>query len=462
MNKLKSIKLYMEEKNYLNVAIFFYFLPLALVSGALIAEIFCSIIAINFIYKSIKFKLTKYYLNIFTYLFLMFYFYLVMRSIFVEELLFSLKTSFFYIRFLFFSLGVWYILDHIPNAKENFGKILLFTVFFVLLGLYIEYFLGQSLFGYNNLIPSRLYSFFGTEPIVGSYLTRLLPLIYLFVLFLNIFHLKQNKHIFFSIVFLSLLNLGIFLSGERTSFVFAILIFFIIFFFTKKFLKLKVILLFFSLILIGLSLNFDERVKSRMIDFTKLQISKKTEKIEENIKSYPNLNPNLFKIGLERKKIASKIPSFGNYYSSLYYSGYLMFKDNIWFGQGPKMFRKLCNSEKFIVLRGCSNHPHNTYIQVLAEIGLIGLFFPLILFLLLLIVFINQFIKLMFEFFFKKKQLLLSDEFICLLGALFITLFPFSPNGNFFNNWLCIIYYLPIGFILHYYFDFLKKNESIK
>ena len=25
------------------------------------------------------------------------------------------------------------------------------------------------------------------------------------------------------------------------------------------------------------------------------------------------------------------------------------------------------------------------------------------------------------------------------------------PSGNFFNNWLSIIYYLPVGFILYFY-----------
>jgi hypothetical protein len=48
---------------------------------------------------------------------------------------------------------------------------------------------------------------------------------------------------------------------------------------------------------------------------------------------------------------------------------------------------------------------------------------------------------------FKKKQFL-TDEAICLLSFYFMTLFPLLPSGNFFNNWLSIIIYYPLGFLL--------------
>jgi hypothetical protein len=39
------------------------------------------------------------------------------------------------------------------------------------------------------------------------------------------------------------------------------------------------------------------------------------------------------------------------------------------------------------------------------------------------------------------------------LCSFLISLFPFIPSGNFFNGWLNIVYYLPLGFYLNY-----KKN----
>ena len=53
-----------------------------------------------------------------------------------------------------------------------------------------------------------------------------------------------------------------------------------------------------------------------------------------------------------------------------------MFKDNILFGQGLKMFRIKCSEEKFNAGRfSCSTHPHNIIIQFLAELGIVGILF---------------------------------------------------------------------------------------
>ena len=42
------------------------------------------------------------------------------------------------------------------------------------------------------------------------------------------------------------------------------------------------------------------------------------------------------------------------------------------------------------------------------------------------------------------------DEKKAIISILiFINLFPFSPSGSFFNNWLSIIYFLPLGFYIN-------------
>ena len=51
-----------------------------------------------------------------------------------------------------------------------------------------------------------------------------------------------------------------------------------------------------------------------------------------------------------------------------------MFLDNKILGVGVKNFRNFCNVEKYKVDRSCTTHPHNTYIQILAETGIIGFF----------------------------------------------------------------------------------------
>jgi hypothetical protein len=47
-----------------------------------------------------------------------------------------------------------------------------------------------------------------------------------------------------------------------------------------------------------------------------------------------------------------------------------------------------------------------------------------------------------------KKSIVFNDFEIALLSALLISLWPLVPTGNFFGNWISIIYYLPVGFLL--------------
>ena len=54
-----------------------------------------------------------------------------------------------------------------------------------------------------------------------------------------------------------------------------------------------------------------------------------------------------------------------------------------------------------------------------------------------------------------KKFFLISDANLCFFAAIYINLWPIVPTGSFFNNWLSIIYFLPIGLIL----PFFDKNK---
>ena len=50
--------------------------------------------------------------------------------------------------------------------------------------------------------------------------------------------------------------------------------------------------------------------------------------------------------------------------------------------------------------------------------------------------------------FIKGKKSLISDFEVCLFSCILISLWPFSPSGSFFNNWMSIIYYFPVGLLL--------------
>ena len=108
------------------------------------------------------------------------------------------------------------------------------------------------------------------------------------------------------------------------------------------------------------------------------------------------------------------------------------------------MFRVKCKNEKYAVgISPCMTHPHNFYVQLLAETGFTGFLFLLTGLYYVLSISLKQFKSIIF-----KQKRPLSDYQVCLLAGILITVWPISPNGNFFNNWLMIVYCLPVGFYL--------------
>jgi len=133
-----------------------------------------------------------------------------------------------------------------------------------------------------------------------------------------------------------------------------------------------------------------------------------------------------------------------------------MFLDKPIFGHGPKMFRVICKNEKYAEgLASCNTHPHNFYVQLLAETGIIGFSFLLSTFAYVLYCAYRQFKSIVLS---QKRYL--TDYQVCLLAGILITVWPLTTNGNFFHNWLMIIYSLPVGFYLHSIYGKNRKNIS--
>ena len=129
-----------------------------------------------------------------------------------------------------------------------------------------------------------------------------------------------------------------------------------------------------------------------------------------------------------------------------------MFNDNQFFGIGPKMFREYCKKEEYFTKNACATHPHNYYVQLLAETGIIGTLPLIILFLFT----IYKYIMGIYLIGSKKYSLYIENSLISLL-PLSIFLFPFIPSSNFFNNWVSIYTYISIGIILYNYINFKKR-----
>jgi len=402
-----------------------------LILGPFIPDLILSISSLFFLYYVFRYNKFYFFKNKSLIFFFLFCTILIFCSLLSENILFSLKSSLFYFRIGIFSCFIWFLIEKDKKILKFFYYFILFSFLALVIDGYCQFFLGENILGYKKY-GIRISSFFGDEMIMGSYLSRLLPL--LFALFL--IKEKNKFEIYFIGILFILIDILVFISGERAAFFFINLSSIFIIFFIKQFQVYRLITLIIGIIFIVL------------ITFSHSNSLSKT--LSERMFHEPLKSMNF--LDSSKKKVI-----FTRAHDSHIRTAFEMFKESPIYGHGPKMFRVLCSNEKYAIGDApCSTHPHNFYIQLLAETGVLGFSYLFLMFLYVLYCSFKQLISIIF-----KRNRYLSDYQVCLLGALIITLWPISPNGNFFTNWLMIVYSLPIGFYLHSIYSKIDKRSNL-
>ena len=216
-------------------SIFGILLPPSLVSGPILSDLFISIIALFFVAISIIKKEFNYLKNKFFLFFTLFYFYIIFNSFYSEDSFFSFKSSLFYFRFIFFAFGMAYFLEHYSRFLKYFFYSLFLTFIIVSLDAYYQWFTGYNMLGWKLTMNTRLSGLFGDEWILVSFFSRLLPLFCGLCFFLNK-EINNNKSFVYLTIFVLVLTVLIFRSGERIALIYSS-IFFIFYFmiFSQKY-----------------------------------------------------------------------------------------------------------------------------------------------------------------------------------------------------------------------------------
>ena len=392
--------------------------PWALITGPFLPDLIVSLSGFVFLVGSVYRRRWQYYHNRLVWAFGLFYTYLLVRSLVSVDVWLSLESSLFYFRYLFFVLAIIHCCHHHPKFIQRLAYSGLAALLVVCLDGYLQYFTGYNSLMMKQAHPLRVSGFFGEELILGSYLSRLIPIF--FGLYLFIHRPLTPKHLIPILLLLILVDVLVFIAGERTAL-------FNLFFFTvgviicsTQFKWLRALTFLISLAIMGILLHLNPVHQERMIDQTVEQM------------------------GLQSN---TKLQAFSKLHQAHYTTALKMFQDNPLFGQGPKLFRKLCDQEPFAYPRSCSTHPHHIYIQLLAEGGIIAALPVFILFLYLIYLLARQTLHVWIPGLNPSKKFL-SDTQVCLILALMISLWPLIPSNSFFTNWIGGIYYLPIGLLL--------------
>ena len=161
-----------------------------LIWGPFFPDLIVSISTLFFLYYSLKNNNFYYFKNKPFIIFLLFCIISLLISLESESISLSIKSSLSYFRIGVFSCFLWYLIDRDKSILTYFYYTLILCFSVLVIDGYIQYFTGINLSGFK-ILGIRVSSFFGDELIMGSYLSRLFPL--LFALFL----VKKNKNMKF-------------------------------------------------------------------------------------------------------------------------------------------------------------------------------------------------------------------------------------------------------------------------
>lgn len=409
-------------------------IPLSLAISIFLADLFTSISGIILILIIFRKKNTDIFLLVKREIifFVILYLIILTSLIFTNFKSISFLPSFFYFRYFLLTLSIFYLLKKYDFFIRIFCYSIMLSILIVIIDSFIQLYFGYNLFGYektgyigdlmgkDELI--HITGFFDEEKKLGSYLVRFFPLI------LSIIYLYHKKIL--PIVELSLMiaiGILVYFSSERAALFLLLIIYFYYFFISNK----KIYFLS-SFILVSIFLFSQEtRLNSKYFNFTLQQTG-----LENIFSSNKKQNSN------------TRVRYYSEEHENLSYTGIEIFKKNYLFGTGIKSFYHECNrlvKDGFVDENNkrnnklvCSTHPHNTYLQILSEIGIFG-------FLIIIYLFFTSFFTNL-KILFKKNKSDLNKAYFFINLSIIINLMPLIPSGSFFNNWISLMIFFSLGF----------------
>ena len=413
---IKNIKKYKFEKDFCIKFLFNIFpLIILLSSGYITAYI---VLFIIYGYKFLLNNKIKIKIFLFDYLIFIFFIFSIISTIinYGNSDYIILAKSVADIRFAFLFLLIRNLF-HQKIIKIN-NLLILSTICtaFVSLDIFLQFVYGQNILGYPE-IDGRYGGVFGKEAIAGSYIQKLSMLAILPFFYLKL--KKKNNNILIILITI-ILGAGILMSLDRMPFFIYIFSLMLLLILLKNFrkiisLSILIIILFFTVMY-----KSDDLIHNRF-----KPIFRTAEIINSQIIDLTRNDKNTFNKGENFKE---KTYQTGIEYFALYNSAFYVLKNSFWLGSGTKSYYKKCHelrkNEQDLL---CAPHPHNLYLEILVNQGIIGFtIFAVFLFFL----FKRYFLDL------TKLRINQTDRLlkILFLIILIVELWPFRSYGSIFQT----------------------------
>lgn len=401
-------------------------IPLSFIAGNLVLNlnIFLLLVSAFILYRKNIIKINYYILD--KIIFLFFFFLLLnglfnnidtyITDIYRENFTIIIKTLLFF-RFLFLYLIIRFLVEkNLVNFKIFFISASICSLF-VSLDIFYQLINGKDIFGFEG-IGRKFSGPFGDELIAGGYLQRFSLFTFFSIPFFFNSKKKYKLSLLIAILFIIFIS-AIIISGNRMPLILFLFIMSLIILLENKTRK------YFISFFIVSSLVF-------------IFLYKFNSNIKDNFNVFHTKIVQLFKIVTPEKIDRKTMPAHFKEFESFYETWLL----NKYIGGGIKTFRYNCHARKNIEKDStfkCNTHPHNYYLEILTELGIVGFVFLFIIFSL------TVYISLVKKYFFKSA--LKNNHLITPFMLVFLAeIFPIKSTGGFFTTSNATFIFLVLSF----------------
>ncbi|MFK7867339.1 MAG: O-antigen ligase family protein [Alphaproteobacteria bacterium] len=373
--------------------------PLCLIAGRAPADVALSLIGLLFLIHTVLMRDYDWFKPLWVRALLLLWGWMILRVLFAEDPEFGIGRALSFIRYGAFAVALgWWLLPRNPELMKRLMMVIVAAGLFLAVDGLIQFVSGFDLFGKPKFSDTRLTGPYNS-PTLGNMIYPLAALSAVFLLS----QMNRQKAVWHNALYVIAAGgmfIGVFISGERSPTLLLLFALGIIFILTHNDMRKKMIMLAVAgLVGAGAMMLYKPALVERQIGDT---------------------------IG---KTTAFKESGYGKVFAD----GLKMIEQNFMIGVGVKHYRLECAKPKF-KSEQCLTHPHNSYLEIFAENGVIGF----ILFL--------GFIGFLLRDIFKNHALWRADVIkLGAVGLICAELWPIIGTSSFFASWGVMGLWLAIG-----------------